>query len=146
MRLLAGDVRARDPGAPRAVTEPQLGQEDKDKILAAYDMLSRMGAASVELRFSEPDAEVGGPVVWVACFQAREKMGGGWEVDASLHPARALLRLLERLADGGRCTHCGRPTGLDPDHLEMPLDQFVCWYLYDPELKKFRRGCEGDAP
>jgi hypothetical protein len=23
--------------------------------------------------------------------------------------------------------------------------QVVCWYRFDPELKTFRRGCEGDT-
>jgi uncharacterized protein YecA (UPF0149 family) len=27
----------------------------------------------------------------------------------------------------------------------MPADKLICWYVYDPETKKYRRGCEGDA-
>jgi hypothetical protein len=26
----------------------------------------------------------------------------------------------------------------------MPLNESVCWYQWDPEMKTFRRGCEGD--
>jgi hypothetical protein len=109
---------------------------DEPKLLAAIDFIRRTGARSVQVRYSDDEE----PVVWfvVASFD-----GDRHEVDASLHPTRAALRLCERLADGGQCRHCGRPTGLEPDSLDtMPLDELVCWYQYDPELATFRRGCE----
>jgi hypothetical protein len=56
-----------------------------------------------------------------------------------------VLRLCAQVVDGGRCTHCRRPTGLSEDLDAMPLDRLVCWYQWDPELATFRRGCEGDA-
>ena len=129
-----------------------LPQEQKDKLIAAFEFVRRTGARNVQLRWSDDEQ----PVVWmmVASYQigedGRPVPDGGTvrhEVDASLHPVRAALRLCERLADGGQCTHCGRPCGLDPDTLDtMPLNHLVCWYQFDPEMKKFRRGCEGDAP
>ena len=72
--------------------------------------------------------------------------GGRWEVAAAANPVRAALRLCEQLVDGGMCTHCNRPAGLEPDSIDaMPLNDLVCWYQYDPELKTFRRGCEGGS-
>jgi hypothetical protein len=68
-----------------------------------------------------------------------------WETAAAMNPVRAILRLCERLIDGSICTHCKRPAGFEPDDItSMPANDFFCWYQYDPELKTFRRGCEGD--
>jgi hypothetical protein len=125
---------------------PELGlpQADQDKLKAAFDFIGRTGARTVSIRYSDDEK----PVVWfvVAEYDGTNPMGiEGHEVDASLSPVRAALRLCERLADGGQCRHCGRPTGLEPDHLDtMPLDEMICWYQWDPELKTFRRGCEGN--
>jgi hypothetical protein len=123
---------------------PALGsQAEQDRLLAAYDFIRRTGARQIDIRYSDDES----PVVWfvVAHYDGRNPAGiEGQEVDASLSPVRAALRLCERLADGGQCRHCRRPTGLEPDSLEtMPMDELVCWWQYDPELKKFRRGCEG---
>jgi hypothetical protein len=125
-----------------------LPQAERDRLLAAFDFVRRTGAKSVQLRWSDDEQ----PVVWMMVAEyhvdanGRPARDGGevrHEVDASLDPVRACLRLCERLADGGQCTHCGRPAGLDPDSLDtMPLNELVCWYQYDPELKTFRRGCE----
>ena len=114
-----------------------LPPEQSDRMLAGVDFIRRTGSSTFSLRYSDDEE----PVVWMAIAGYAD---GVHEVDASLSPLRAVLRLCERLADGGRCTHCNRPAGLDPDSLEtMPLDELVCWYQYDPELKTFRRGCEG---
>lgn len=111
---------------------------DDARFLAALDFIRRTGTTQIQIRYSDDEK----PIVW---FVVAGYSDGNFEVDASRGPLRAALRLCERLADGGRCTHCNRPTGLEPDHIEtMPLNQEICWYQYDPELKKFRRGCEGD--
>lgn len=115
--------------------DPEMLGVDKAKFLAALDMVKRTSALQFQLRWSDDEE----PVIWIAVAIYK----GGAETDASLNPLRAVLRLLERVCDGGKCTHCNRPTGLDPDSLEtMPLNDLVCWYQYDPELKTFRRGCE----
>jgi hypothetical protein len=119
---------------------PSMLGADEDKFLAAVEMIRRTGSTQFQLRWSDDEE----PTVWFAVATYGD---GAAETDASLSPCRAVLRLCERLVDGGHCTHCGRPTGLDPDSLEtMPLDDLVCWYQYDPELKTFRRGCEGEGP
>lgn len=112
---------------------------------AAAALLRRMGAAQFELRFSEPDRSVSptdhsSPIVWIAIAYFA---GARPQVAAALVPYRALYRLLEQLVDGGHCTHCHRLTGISDDLEPMPLDKLICWYVYDPELDTFRRGCEG---
>jgi hypothetical protein len=61
---------------------------------------------------------------------------------APVRPTRSALRLIECLVDGGTCTHCKRPSALNADDHETFLDKALCWYLYDPELRTFRRSCE----
>ncbi len=107
------------------------------RMTAAVDLIGRTGAESFQLRYSDEEQ----PVIWVA---VAGYSGSRHEADASLDPVRAVLRLAERLVDGGKCQHCHRHTGLDPDSIDkMPLDAFICWYQFDPELRTFRRGCEG---
>lgn len=108
----------------------------QEKLTAAFDMVRQTGAKNAGLRYQDDEQ----PVVWigVASFD-----GDRHEAAAALDPLRAMLRLCERLVDGGQCVHCGRPTGFEPDSLEtMPLGDKVCWTQWDPELKTFRRGCE----
>jgi hypothetical protein len=111
--------------------------KDDPKFLAAVDLIRRTGAAAFKLRhYSEKDKP---KIVWVACVTYPD---GKAEVDASQNALSAVLRLAERLLDGGQCQHCGRPSGLDPDSLDrMPVDEFVCWYQFDPGSAKFIRGC-----
>lgn len=116
--------------------------EQQDKLLAAIKFIRRCGASHVQIRYSDDES----PTVWivVAMFDGNNTLGiDGVEVDAAIDPFRAVLRLCERLANGGMCAHCERPVGLEPDSLlRMPFDKNICWYQYDPELKVFRRGCE----
>ena len=115
------------------------GPENSRKLIAAVTFINRTGASQFQLRYSDDEQ----PVIWMAIVTYRD---GKQEVDASLDPIRAVLRLCERLADGGTCTHCGRPTGLEPDSLDtMPMNKQICWWQYDPELGQFRRACEGDT-
>lgn len=83
------------------------------------------------------------PTVWIAVALYPAKR---WETDAGHDPLEAVLRLCARLVDGGRCTHCSRPTMFHAT-LEEPfvLERPFCIIEWDPELKTYRRGCEGDA-
>lgn len=115
---------------------------DEDKLKASIEFLRRTGAQQIQIRYSDDEV----PNIWfvVAIFDGKNPAKlEGIEVDAALTPLRASLRLCERLADGGMCTHCKRPVGFEPDLLvTMPANKAICWYQYDPELKTFRRGCE----
>jgi hypothetical protein len=108
----------------------------QERMTAAFDLIHRTGAQSAGIRYQDDEP----PTVWIALASYD---GDRHEAAAALDPLRAVLRLCEQLVDGGVCTHCRRPSGLEPDSIEtMPLNDLVCWYQYDPELKTFRRGCE----
>lgn len=114
---------------------------DQDKLHAAINFLRRTGAKQLQVRYSDDEH----PVIWfvVALYDGNNpRKIQGAEVDASTDPLRAALRLCERLADGGQCTHCERPVGFEPNLLlRMPMDDKICWYQYDPGTKRFVRGC-----
>lgn len=119
---------------------PAVFNTDYEKrVAAATDLIHRTGATGFQVRYQDDDDPVG----WIAVATYRDEAA---EAAAALDPLRATLRLGETLLDGGRCTHCQRPTGLEPDSIDqMPMNQLICWYQYDPELATFRRGCEGDT-
>lgn len=121
------------------------------RFAAALDLVRRTGATEVQIRYQDDEQ----PVVWLAV--ARHKMLAGrpvrdthpdgelyWSAAAGMAPYAAVMALCETLVDGGTCIHCHRPTGFTEDYQSMPLADHFCWYQYDPELKKFRRSCEGD--
>lgn len=106
-----------------------------DRDLAAIKLIGRTGAKEFTIRFCA-EAE---PIVWMALADYPD---GKHAVAAALTPSSAIMHLCDELVDGGSCMHCNRPTGFTPDLGTMPMDDFFCWYQWDPELKTFRRGCE----
>ena len=114
------------------------------RFIAGVDMLRRTGVKEMRVAFS--DEEQGTPIVWWAAGKWRD---GAVECAAGFSPWSAILRLCEKVIDGGECAHCQRPTFFEPDlPLETALMDFVdkafCVYAWDPELSTFRRGCEGE--
>lgn len=110
------------------------------KFKAGLDLLGRTGSREFQLRYSDEDE----PTLWMAVAVYGLAGYDRFEVSAAPDPETALMRLLESVIIGGQCTHCGRPAGFSDDHdigLEMIADS-VCWTMWDPELAKFRRGCE----
>lgn len=108
------------------------------RFTAAIDLLRRTGAQFTQIRYHD-DQE---PIVW---FVVASYSDGRSEVDAAFDPERAILRLCERVIDGGVCVHCERPTVFHADHtdtLGAMMDRVTCAYQWDPELATFRRGCE----
>jgi hypothetical protein len=102
-------------------------------------MLGRTGATQFQIRYCEEEQ----PIIWMAAAS----WDGHWEVAASMSPLDAIFRLCDQVVDGGTCAHCGKPTGFVPDSEGlMPGQELICWYRFDPELKTFRRGCEGVSP
>jgi hypothetical protein len=110
-----------------------LTQKGQDVLLAAVEMIGHTGAEFTQVRYCNEEE----PTVW----NVVGKWGDRYEVGAGMDPVKAALRLLDTVVDGGECQHCHRPTGITEGFDEMPLDKLVCWYQFDPELKKFRRGC-----
>lgn len=133
---------------PPTIKDPKLG--------AAIELLERTGAGSVDIRWSDEQE----PIVWfvVATWfvndanvpvrrDSEHVVGRRWDTAAGRGPVEALLRLLERVVDGGQCRHCRRPTifHADLDTNPTPLDPLFCSYEWDPELSVYRRSCEGST-
>lgn len=125
---------------------------DDAMFLAAVDMARRTGMLEFQIRYSD-DKE---PTVWIALglhkwglsglpVPSNEKGLERWTTASSMTPIGAVVALCETLIDGGMCTHCHRPAGITVDFDPMPLDALFCWTQYDPELKTFRRACEGST-
>jgi hypothetical protein len=114
--------------------EPHL--ENEPLFLAAVDLVHRTGARTFSIRYSDDNL----PIVWMAVAEYEENR---WDAGAGTNPTRAVMRLLDQLIDGGTCKHCNRPAGVTEEWIGgMPLADAICWYRFDPETKKFRRGCE----
>lgn len=126
-----------DAAASSVTFAPIDGVDGADVLTACVGLFPRLGASSFESRYSDDEE----PVVWMALAHFPT---GKFEVDAARSPQLAAWRLAERLVDGGHCMHCHRPTGITLDIGQQLAPQLVCWYQYDPELKRFRRSCEGD--
>lgn len=127
---------------------------DEGKLTAAVDMIGRLGGREFQLRFDDRDVDDGTPVVWMALARWDRLLGeevpenARWQATGGTTPWQAIFRLLEAVMDGGRCTHCHKPTAVDErpaDALIGITEAMVCWYRYDPELRTFRRQCEGVA-
>lgn len=117
---------------------PRVSERENDpRLTAGVDLVRRCGAKEIDIRFCEETT----PVVWMAVATFSRQR---WEVAAGHDPLDAVLRLCDQLLDGGECKHCHRITGCVWDVQPMPLSDAVCWYQWDPELKTFRRGCEGE--
>lgn len=122
---------------------PEDGSAKDPRFVAAIKMLERTGITSFGIRYQDDEE----PVVWVAVVEySKERTpqtGDGAEAAGGMTPLMAVMRLLEQVMDGGRCAHCKRITAVETDwRNDMPLEDVVCWYRYDPETQGFRRGCE----
>lgn len=108
------------------------------RIVAAIKLLARTGAESFQLRYHDDEE----PMLWLAYA----KWPHGEEATGATTPLLAVMRLAEQVIDGGRCAHCGKPSGLTDDWAAtLPLPEHICWWQFDPELKTFRRACEGET-
>lgn len=122
------------------------GSPNDPRFTAAIEMLERTGIATFGLRYQDDEE----PIVWIAVVEYKAektpKIGDGAEAAAAMSPLQAVLRLCEQIMDGGQCSHCKRVCAIETDwRNRLPLEDAVCWYVYDPETQKFRRGCEGET-
>jgi hypothetical protein len=120
------------------------GSPQDPRFFAAIRLLERTGMQTFGIRYQDDEK----PVVWVAVATWDKKRTPdleGAEAAGAMTPLEAVMRLCEVVIDGGQCTHCKRAAAVESDWIgNMPLENAVCWYRYDPELQEFRRGCEGD--
>lgn len=118
-------------------------------FLAAVDAIAHTGAKNFEIRWCEEQD----PTVW---FALSTHISGGQErqsIYAGFNPTEATIGLAEKLIDGGVCAHCLKMTIFEPDWTAPmirnfkigDIDVYHCTYQYDPEMKKFRRSCEGET-
>lgn len=109
------------------------------KFIAGVELLRRTGAMTFRCGYT--DTSDGDPVIWHAtCTWISQR-----EADAALNPVEAVMRLCERVIDGGMCTHCKKSTIFIHDVIDPgPMLESLggCIYAWDPELRVFRRGCE----
>lgn len=127
---------------------------DEVMLTALIDLIGRTGVRDFEIRHDAGD----GPaprMVWMAIVSAADGTQG--DCAASFHPVEATRRLAEQIIDGGLCTHCGQLTMIDCDPFGGSFDPIakkmgdvvgmpgICHYRLDPETKRFRRSCEGQA-
>jgi ribosomal protein S12 methylthiotransferase accessory factor YcaO len=122
-----------------------IGVHRTERYVALVDMVRRCGARTYRI---EHTVEENGPVIWVAVAETR------WEkrpvvFGAGLDPVRATYALAAELVDGGTCAHCARISGIEALDADVDTEPFsgpvpICWYRFDPELRTYRRECEGD--
>lgn len=116
---------------------PEDGSPNDPRFAASIDLLRRSGLGELQVRYHDDEK----PTIWMAVG----KWGDAHEAAAALSPLDAVVRLLERALDGGVCAYCTKPSGVSTDWKNPPpLAGAFCWWLYDPETEKFRRGCEGE--
>jgi len=108
------------------------------KFIAGVDMIRRTGSQTFRIGYS--DEADGPPTVWFATATWLKSQ----EAAGALDPVTAIMRLCELVIDGGLCKHCNLPTIFISDSDDSFLSEIGCVYAWDPELKVFRRGCEGE--
>ena len=124
---------------------PPLTPEQTDALVACVDIVGRMGAREFQIRYSDDEE----PTVWFCVCVHRD----GHAVAAGMDPISAAYKLAQEVVDGGVCAHCRRVSALTMDwreggegsHVDALTRLDTCWYVFDPETKRFRRSCEGDA-
>ena len=120
------------------------------RYIAAIELIRRNGAREIQLRYDDEQ----NPIVWVAVagfaiINGKPSLGRGkinaHQAGGGLNPLLAIFALCRACLDRrGLCVHCGKNTMFDETFEPQPLEDFYCWYQWDPELKTFRRGCEGE--
>jgi hypothetical protein len=118
--------------------------EEEPLMVAALDLLGRMRASDVSIRWHDEEQ----PTVWMVCASWKTKVDGEdgryFEAAGAMSPARAAMRLIELVA--GACGHCGRPAGVTEEwRADLPDADGRCWFVFDPETTSFRRSCEGET-
>lgn len=137
-----------------------MGLETDSRFMAAFDLIGRTGAASLQIREVVED---GPPTVYVAVAEYKPGSRGldadtrehgtlaapYFAVAAGLTPLQALEALMVETIDGAECNVCLKVTAVSrefTDPLPAETADWFCWRQWDPELQTYRRSCEGDTP
>lgn len=123
---------------------PPIPDADRAKFAAMSALIGRTGATELQVRYSDADADQAPtPTVWLAVAVYPD---GRFDAAAGTDALIALRRLCTQIIDGAECAHCHRPAGFDDDYDDTVnvaiTGDTVCWYMWDPELGTYRRGCE----
>lgn len=114
---------------------------DMDRLIAAYDLIGRMGMADFEVGFDDSQPA---DTWWYA--QCRTGDDQVFVVTGKAAPELAAEGLARKLANGGRCTHCGKVTTLWTQGTEESAgvgQQNRSWVCYwERRGKMWHRGCE----
>lgn len=134
---------------------PLDGSAKDPRFVAAMELIGRTAADSFQIRYSDDEQ----PIVWMALATYGERIKKAVNYDPKRHvgtsgtilgaaftPLNAVMALLRNVFElAPECEHCRRPPRVTDDWARtQPLGRAVCWYVFDPELEKFRRDCEGD--
>jgi hypothetical protein len=113
---------------------------DDPRFIGGVELLRRTGMTEFQLRFDEEQD----PVVWNALAKFT---GDRYVVGSALAPDRALFDLCERVIDGGKCVHCGRPSVFTPpgDEPIPGLTRSLCLYQWSDDKQVFDRACASSA-
>jgi len=112
------------------------------RFIAGVELVGRTGAREFQIRYQDDEE----PTVWIAVAKHTMRGRTHWMVGASPGPLGALFDLLDKLMDGGECQHCGRMSAVSHDYTDPTIfDEAICWYVFDPENRTYRRACEGDT-
>ena len=124
------------------MTDMHLDENEQELLKACVKLIGSTGATAFTIRYEDTET----PTVWIAVAKYGkddEDVNTTYQTGSDVIPIEAVLRLCERLIDGGICIHCNKTSGFDLA-FESVFDTSneLCWYSYDPETKEFRRSCE----
>jgi len=109
--------------------------ESDPRFAATIDLLTRIGAIDVQIRYCEEQQ----PLIWMVVAEFKVEDDPVYRVGAGLDPVQAAFGLADELISGWFCAHCHRPSAFQP-YAGMP-DSIYCLYQWQPELGAFERAC-----
>lgn len=120
--------------------EPLPPDTDMDRLIAAYDLIGRAGLADFEVGY---DDSLGEGAWWYA--KCSTGHGQTFMVAGRQSPDLAAEALARKIANGGRCTHCGKVTSLHPypytEGMPRPKGVLSSVCYWNRAGKQWVRGC-----
>jgi hypothetical protein len=118
---------------------PEVDEEVKVKALNELVGHMELDSFSVMLELLNE-----GPHRGMGVFLAIGESDGAFAVGASVQEIDAVLDLVGKLYIGQLCGDCLKPVAFEDSRYVgvLPAGELICWIQWDPELKRYRRGCE----